>query len=445
MARRIDENSPLWIPTKTAGLYQSRESLRYYSRLLVDGRYPYVSLKTKIYSEAAALHAERMVQLQRDNRAGRPDGRPVETDISLTTMGGLAKLVEAQLKNTNQDQASKSNYVTQIAAARRNWPGANFETFPVGKITFDLLLQLKSNLQTAEWSGPAGFDHKARRKGKGYSNRYVNQVLARVKNILDLGRHHGQLDHDPFLSPNGIGGSIWLPLPNGKKDLPSLDQMKAVFREMAGVPPERMGGSGDNEPNYLRFREERAKDGAELAEFLAYSGCRISEATGSAKKDGSIKTPGAIFEDFNPNSPDGPTFRIRGSKGRESDRVIDAIPDLVQLVERMRQRRLADGDPVTGPMFRVKTCRYGLKIACERVGCMRLGHHTLRHYFATFTLGSGVPVTIVAEWLGHRDKGATLLRTYAHVIRAHSAHYAKRINFSQQNTPPAIVASPAPS
>ena len=43
---------------------------------------------------------------------------------------------------------------------------------------------------------------------------------------------------------------------------------------------------------------------------------------------------------------------------------------------------------------------------------------------------AGVPATVVADWMGHADKGATLLRTYAHVIRQHSAVYAKRVSYS---------------
>ncbi|WP_329343824.1 site-specific integrase [Streptomyces sp. NBC_01352] len=41
--------------------------------------------------------------------------------------------------------------------------------------------------------------------------------------------------------------------------------------------------------------------------------------------------------------------------------------------------------------------------------------HWLRHFFASAGLARGVPVTDMAEWLGHRDPKVTL-QTYAHVM-----------------------------
>ncbi|MFE2164954.1 tyrosine-type recombinase/integrase [Streptomyces sp. NPDC059447] len=42
--------------------------------------------------------------------------------------------------------------------------------------------------------------------------------------------------------------------------------------------------------------------------------------------------------------------------------------------------------------------------------------HWLRHFFASAGLSKGVPVTDMAEWLGHRDPRITQ-ETYAHVMR----------------------------
>ncbi|MFF0700172.1 tyrosine-type recombinase/integrase [Streptomyces tendae] len=45
----------------------------------------------------------------------------------------------------------------------------------------------------------------------------------------------------------------------------------------------------------------------------------------------------------------------------------------------------------------------------------RITTHWLRHFFASVGLARGVPVTDMAEWLGHRDPKVTL-QTYAHVM-----------------------------
>ncbi len=54
------------------------------------------------------------------------------------------------------------------------------------------------------------------------------------------------ITYDPFASGVGISKSIWLPLPKIKKDLPSFEQMKQVFKLMAGdLTPEKP-------PSYLQ-------------------------------------------------------------------------------------------------------------------------------------------------------------------------------------------------
>lgn len=44
------------------------------------------------------------------------------------------------------------------------------------------------------------------------------------------------------------------------------------------------------------------------------------------------------------------------------------------------------------------------------------GMHMLRHYFASVLLTEGENPKAVADWLGHADGGALLLRTYAHLM-----------------------------
>ncbi|MFJ6484582.1 MULTISPECIES: tyrosine-type recombinase/integrase [unclassified Streptomyces] len=45
----------------------------------------------------------------------------------------------------------------------------------------------------------------------------------------------------------------------------------------------------------------------------------------------------------------------------------------------------------------------------------KITSHWLRHFFASAGLSKGVPVTDMAEWLGHRDPRITH-ETYAHVM-----------------------------
>jgi integrase len=50
--------------------------------------------------------------------------------------------------------------------------------------------------------------------------------------------------------------------------------------------------------------------------------------------------------------------------------------------------------------------------------------------FATRCIESGVDIPTVSRWLGHKDGGALLMKTYGHLRREHSQAQAKRVTFS---------------
>ncbi|MBF8187316.1 tyrosine-type recombinase/integrase [Nonomuraea sp. K274] len=110
-----------------------------------------------------------------------------------------------------------------------------------------------------------------------------------------------------------------------------------------------------------------------------------------------------------------------------------------------------DGDPVTvrlffantlgGPVHPV-TFREVWNKGLERAGIVpRLatgekrgnryrehGMHMLRHYFASVLLTDGENPKAVADWLGHGDGGALLLRTYAHLMPRSEQRMRKTID-----------------
>jgi integrase len=67
------------------------------------------------------------------------------------------------------------------------------------------------------------------------------------------------------------------------------------------------------------------------------------------------------------------------------------------------------------PVSRVLGGDY-IRAAVKRAGLTRITWHSLRHYHASTLLSSGVSPALVAERLGHDIQ--TLMRTYAHVVRA---------------------------
>ncbi len=57
------------------------------------------------------------------------------------------------------------------------------------------------------------------------------------------------------------------------------------------------------------------------------------------------------------------------------------------------------------------------------------GHHAMRHFFCSNAIEAGCDFKVIAEWLGHKDGGALVARTYGHLRNEHSAAMAKWITF----------------
>ncbi|MGW7596076.1 tyrosine-type recombinase/integrase, partial [Streptomyces rubiginosohelvolus] len=70
--------------------------------------------------------------------------------------------------------------------------------------------------------------------------------------------------------------------------------------------------------------------------------------------------------------------------------------------------------------------------------------YSFRHYFASNALGQGIPITDVAEWMGHSDINITF-RTYRHLLPGSVSKAAKLLNnglnFTSTTAEPTQVAA----
>ncbi len=67
--------------------------------------------------------------------------------------------------------------------------------------------------------------------------------------------------------------------------------------------------------------------------------------------------------------------------------------------------------------------------ACQKAGLPHYGNHAMRHFFCSNAIEAGCDFKVIAEWLGHKDGGVLVARTYGHLRNEHSAAMAKRITF----------------
>lgn len=154
-------------------------------------------------------------------------------------------------------------------------------------------------------------------------------------------------------------------------------------------------------PRFLELVRSKSAKAAFMVEFLAWSGLRLGEAQ--------ALTWGDVGLEF---------IRVRSGKGGKP-REVPINPRLGKLLQ---------GDRPGGQAQRVlgaASCYRTLRWASAQLGLHPVTHHDLRHLFATEAVESGVDVPTVADWLGHADGGALLLRVYRHSRRSHSLRMAQ--------------------
>jgi site-specific recombinase XerD len=53
----------------------------------------------------------------------------------------------------------------------------------------------------------------------------------------------------------------------------------------------------------------------------------------------------------------------------------------------------------------------------------------MRHFFCSNCIEEGIDFKTIAEWLGHKDGGVLVAKTYGHLRSEHSNAMAKKITF----------------
>jgi integrase len=160
----------------------------------------------------------------------------------------------------------------------------------------------------------------------------------------------------------------------------------------------------------------KAQRSADLIRFLAYSGCRISEARKVTWAD--VDLSGGFIRVQN--------AKLRNASNHAITRDVPIIGEMRVLLERLK---VDHDENENGKVLPFGECEKSLTSACEALGLPRQTHHDFRHLFATFAIQAGVDVPTVAEWLGHKDRGALAMRVYTHHQHGHSLAMAKKVSF----------------
>ena len=199
-------------------------------------------------------------------------------------------------------------------------------------------------------------------------------------------------------------------LPNKKMpriviQVPTHDQFRSLIKQM-------------------RQADSRGIHGAYLVELLAYSGMRLNEATNLMWSEIDL---------------DRDCFTVTGGEyGTKNHdiRTVPLFPAMRELLERIRSAQTETNSDYVTP---IKGARTLMANAAKKAGIPKFTHHSMRHYFCSNAIEVGIDFKVIAGWLGHKDGGILVAKTYGHLRDTHSFEMAKRMTQGADEVEPKNV------
>jgi integrase len=362
----------VWARSRVSNLYKHTATGIYYARTMVGGADKWATLETDVFSVAEQRVRKKVAELKQGRSAMKALSRGVAIFGHASTAYQTSVELDAQLK------ASSIKYRIQtIDGLLKSWP-----TIAARKIS-DI-----TERECEEW---------AMKYSKHVHGTRFNNTLDTLRHIFEIGIERGLIHRNPAAKVGKVRVTA------KKLELPTREQFSQILTAI-----ETTGAS-------------YAKDCADLVRFLAYSGCRITEAA-NFKWEHVDGKKGVLFIHGDPET---------GTKNSEV-RHVPITPPMKQLLDRLADRQKVPRNPKRqGGNFvlNVTECQKSLENACEKVKAPRITHHDLRHLFATRCIESGVDIPTVARWLGHKDGGALAMRIYGHLRDEHSQAMAAKVSF----------------
>lgn len=351
-----------------AGLMQYVPSGVFFARAKVGKNVKRASLDTDVFTTAKDRLRLKINELR-------------EPPAECGTFAEARLLYLADIENDHALATETKRYWSyRVGALLKSWPGLD-----------NMKLEKIKEPQCRAW-------------GKRFAEQFeavnFNNTLTALRNILK----RGGLGHDknPAMKLKRLGAK-----PN-EMTLPESEQFEAIVKAI------ETADAG------------QSKDCADLVRFLAFSGCRISEAKQVLWQD----------VDFERGE-----IRIHNAKRSKTTSAHDLrfVPIITAMRELLERLHCAENPKPTDRVCVLGECEKSLTRACKIVGASRITHHDLRHLFATRCIEAGVDIPTVSRWLGHVDGGVLAMKVYGHLRRSHLQESAKLVTFGTAVLVPEIV------
>lgn len=355
-----------WRKTKVQGLLVHQNG-GYYGRLYLGGKEKWLSLHTTVLEVAKAKLAEEKKAVAAARKSGwEPQAGIVRMQTAVDSFeAGLALRVDIK-------ESTRKFYRWTLKSILKTWP--ELPLLDIRHVGEDLCKTWAKNFSN------------------NFSANYYNNAVLVLGEIFEQGIRSGTIYKNPT-------ANLGLKRKTPKQlCLPSKEQFHQVVAAVRNGQHRTSGHAAD------------------LIEFLAYTGCRISEARKITWADC----------DFNPE-----TILVKGDAETGTKnwkiRTIPMIEAAKMLLIRIKENRseVKNSDPV----LQVGDVRGSLEKAGEVLKISGVSHHDFRHLFATTCIEAGVDIPTISRWLGHSDGGTLAMKTYGHLRDQHSKESAKKVSF----------------
>lgn len=245
-----------------------------------------------------------------------------------------------------------------------------------------LMVRAISRAQVEKW---------ASLRSKEVAARTFNQERATLSRLFEYAMRDGLVLDNPVTVVKRLKP------PRGKVVIPTKEQFKVLLAT-------------------IRSLKVTAHDAADLCELLAYSGCRLGEAT--SMRWGDI--------DF-----DARQFTVTGGDVGTKNHQVRTVPLFPALERFLRGLRESRGEPpaASDRICLIDSAKKAMITACQEANLPHFTHHHLRHFFCSNAIEAGVDFKAIGGWVGHQDGGLLVAKTYGHLRDEHSTAMAQRMTF----------------
>lgn len=227
---------------------------------------------------------------------------------------------------------------------------------------------------------------------KGFSARTINLHVIALRNLFKMAKIERYVK---ILPTDGV---TQMKIAHTERTLLTNDQIDALCNEA------------------LTKHKRNGQQFADFIRLLAYCGGRTSEVLKLTWRDVDFKNKVLVFKGV--NTKNGLTRRVDFNTNLQTH--------LEDMLTRKNSASLFPSSRTENPVTSFKTM---LRKIREDLELPFLTNHLMRHYFISKSVMAGIDFMTIAGWVGHKDGGVLIGKTYGHLTREHTVRMAKKLTF----------------